>query len=368
MLHLIKKRIARLQQPLVNNVPNGEYADMRQRLSSIKAALKYTLSMLNSSNRIWILQIQQQRQFSERFHDAYPSTQDDTYIVAKHFADESQALYDKFVRDVNENAAVYLHIHSQIKTYISEIEAIEAQYGGLVAAKTETGRYQAKLDAMERGRRAVDPSRRQRNIQKLDTIREEYRRALRNIVEAQKKTYAKHPVVFKAALTAYWLSHEKHVNALVQSLEKTQSFANAYESEMKALDVTNLKPDDLARLASIDTSFLNAIRFSNAPGDDKRPRDDIIVRDGAGDVSEFKDANENLPPHMSVHGTMWSPVTTPGGATPRINQCLNRPTEDPIKGPSKEPFKEPLKEPSKEPPMGPSKEQSVVLPASHATV
>lgn len=355
MFHLVKKNFARLQQPLLtSNVPNGEYADLRQRLASIKAALKYTLSMLNSSNRIWILQIQQQRQFSEKFHEAYPSTRDDTYTVAKHFAEESQALYDKFTRDVDQTSSVYFHIHHQIQTYIQEIERVESRYNHLNATKTEASRYQSKLDAMQRnqqrhaasnnndnggrrGRSGLD-GRERRNLMKLERVRDEYKSVLQEVVRAQKETYGKHPVIFKAALAAYWLSHEKHVTALVDSLEKTKAFATAYESELEALDIVNLKAADIAKLSSINTDSIlchqasvsspqlnitNAIPLSNDEGNGnlkpfltKRASDDIIVRDGAGlhvdEDYEFQDAKHVLPvtpttPVPDSHG--WSPVT-----------------------------------------------------------
>lgn len=357
MFHLVKKNFARLQQPLSpSNVPNGEYADLRQRLASIKAALKYTLSMLNSSNRIWILQIQQQRQFSEKFHEAYPSTRDDTYTVAKHFAEESQALYDQFTRDAEQTSAVYFHIYRQIHTYIQEIERVESRYPQLNATKAESSRYQSKLDAMQRnqrrhtitnsqssagvrGRAGLD-GKEQRNLMKLERVRDEYRSLLREVVRAQKETYGKHPVVFKAALAAYWLSHEKHVTALVHSLEKTKAFATAYESELEHLDIANLRAADIAKLSSVDTATVllqqPTVSISSpqlnmghaAPltpdGNEhnefmpllsKRASDDIAVRDGAGrnDDHEFEDAKQVLPVTPTTpappNGHAWGPVT-----------------------------------------------------------
>lgn len=368
MLHVLKKSLARLQHPLVNTVPNGEYADLRQRLYSIKLTLKYTLSMLESSNRTWILQIQQQRQFSERFHEAYPTTEDDTFQVARHFAEESQALYDQFTRNIYEpgNAPVYEHIHSQLRAYIIEIENVEATYAALHAAKSETARYQGKLDAMGRSRRPMDTSKRQRNEHKLDAVRDEYRRNLKDTVDLQKKSYLKYPVMFKAALTAYWLSHEKHVNALVHSLERTQAFAKAYEEEMGQLDVANLKADDLTRMATVDMSLLNGFgpglslesakrRSSSSIADDIGVRDaqlitptsaaegassrrsDAIVDDEFKDVQNSDDKivpnlneeHKNQPSPISVtddaSGVTWSPLSGGGNAlSPIVKKSSKR--------------------------------------------
>lgn len=311
MLHALKKNFARFKQPLAkNNLPNTEFTDLRQRLCTIKVALKYTLSMLNSANRIWVLQIQQQRQFSEKFHEAYPTTDDDTYTVTKYFADESQALYATFLReavispsktsspsppgssrhphrtsspsspaaaacrsaklnndDIAEDEdpmAVYAHILSEIRSYVAEIEGVESMYGGLMEVRSESDRYQHKLDAIQQAtpntvrpnRRPVDESKRQRNIHKLDAVRDEYKKRLAETVNRQKTVYMKYPVVFKAALTAYWLSHQKHVTALVHSLKKTEQFALTYEHQMRTLDVASLTEEQVLEIQAVDTSLV----------------------------------------------------------------------------------------------------------------
>jgi len=250
MLHAVKRKVARAQQP-IKTQPNAEFADMKQRLQSIKQALKYTSNMLNTANRNWIIQMQAQRTFSERFYESYPTTHDELYVVSKEFAQGSQNLYDKFTRETSDDMTAYHNIHKQVLLYIREIETVESSYSKLTAAKSEASRYQSKLDAMERSRRQTDESKKARNLQKMDNEKDEYRKLLNSTIEAQKKTYAKHPIVFKAALTSYWLSHEKHVTLLVQSLEKTQEFAKKAENEMKGLDITEfVMPEELSPLPS----------------------------------------------------------------------------------------------------------------------
>lgn len=322
MLHVIKKQIALLQEPLVNSVPNGEFADLKQRLSAIKTALKYTSSMMSSTNRVWIMQMQQQRQFSERFHEAYPSTHDDTYLIAKEFAEGSQNLYDKFARDGEKTNGTYIHIHGELRKYVKEIEDVEAEYSKLSAAKAETNRYQAKLDAMERSRTAPKKEKKQRNLQKMDTQREAYRALLKSVVQKQKQTYAKHPIMFKAALTGFWLNHEKHVTALIESLEKTAKFAKGAEEQMSKLDISRYQPERLERLCSIDSILMPS------PSSEQRSAsvavakeemvilgpqtvDDIQVREGGNKVTaEFHDAVDGVL-HDNKEEFVVSPITTP---------------------------------------------------------
>lgn len=244
MLHQIKRKVARVQQPLRGAGANAEFLSYKQRLGSIKSSLKYTSAMLDSANRGWILQMQQQRSFSERFHESYPSPGDDTYKVAAEFAEGSQELYDKFTRETCDDMAAYANIHAQVVAYINEIEEVESVYAKLADAKSEAARYQSKLDAMERSKKGPDDHKKSRNLAKMDDQKGTYKVLLADTVKAQKKTYSKHPVLFKAALTSYWLSHEKHVTLLVQSLEKTADFARQAEAEMKDLDITKLGLDE----------------------------------------------------------------------------------------------------------------------------
>lgn len=358
MLHVLKKNFARFKQPLAkNNLPNTEFSDLRQRLCTIKVALKYTLSMLNSANRIWVLQIQQQRQFSEKFHEAYPTTDDDTYTVAKYFADESQALYATFLResvmspslsktspvspsslqrqphhrtsassspaarrneklsnddiaDDEDPMAVYAHILSEIRSYVAEIEGVESMYGGLMEVRSESDRYQQKVDAIQQAtpntvrpnRRPVDESKRQRNIHKLDVVKEEYKKRLTETVDRQKMVYMKYPVVFKAALTAYWLSHQKHVTALVHSLKKTEQFATTYEHQMRTLDVASLTEQQVLELQAVDTSLV--------------VHNPHIVDPAAAakQNNSTRSLNAKQEPHRHVHA---APTMSAGKATPQ---------------------------------------------------
>lgn len=250
MFHAVKRKVALAQQP-IKSAPNAEFADLKQRLQSIKQSLKYASSMLDNANRNWILQMQQQRNFSDRFYESYPTPNDELYLVSQQFAFASQQLYNKFTRETSEEVVAYQSIHKQVSLYIREIEQVESMYAKLTAAKSEAIRYQSKLDSMERSRRQTDETKKARNLQKMDNEKEVYRKLLASTIAAQKKTYAKHPIVYKAALTSYWLSHEKHVKLLVKSLEATQKFAEEAQEEMKDLDIAQFcMPEELSPLPS----------------------------------------------------------------------------------------------------------------------
>lgn len=241
MLHAIKRTLARAQEPITGS-PNAEYAELKHRLHSIKAALLYTCKMFSSANRGWVIQMQEQRSFSERFFESYPNREDEIHQVAKQFAEGSQNLYNQFTREPLSDITVYSSIQNQVEIYIREINRVEAMYSRLNDSKSEASRYQSKLDSIERNRRGIDEQKKLRNLQKMDHHKATYKALLADTIRAQKEAYGKHSVVFKAALTAYWLSHEKHVTQLVKSLENTQAFAKKAEAEMIALDIKNWVP------------------------------------------------------------------------------------------------------------------------------
>lgn len=322
MLHAVKRQVGRVQQP-IRSSPNAEFSDLKQRLHSVKQSLQYTSKMLSSANRGWIIQMQEQRAFSERFHESYPTTDDEIFQVAQKFAEGSQTLYDKFTREAETDITAYNEIHKQVQIYIREIERVESMYSRLADAKSESTRYQSKLDWMERSRRPTDESKKLRNLQKMDHQRIAYKTLLEETIKEQKSTYAKHPIVFKAALTSYWLSHEKHVTSLVQSLENTQTFAKQAEQEMRALDISAWKPPALQIL---DAARAINYNMSEAPetknetevfedtlstiGDEKTPTSPVITVESptnvvdtlAGDVSitrkvtiKHAESPENVP-------------------------------------------------------------------------
>ncbi|CDF32544.1 unnamed protein product [Chondrus crispus] len=244
MLHVIKRTLARAQEPIKGS-PNAEYSELKHRLHSVKLALVYTCKMLSSANRGWVIQMQEQRNFSERFFESYPTTDDEIHQVAADFAKGSQVLYDQFTRAPGNEVTQYNTIQKQVEAYIREINRVEAMYSRLNETKSEASRYQSKLDFMERSRRGIDEQKKIRNLQKMDHHKVAYKALLADTVRAQKEVYAKHSVVFKAALTSYWLSHEKHVTLLVKSLENTQAFAKKAEPEMLTLDIANWTPPSI---------------------------------------------------------------------------------------------------------------------------
>lgn len=256
MLHNFKKIFAKTTAPSRGINPGAEYLDYKDRLATIKKNLIYINKTMDDALRNWGVLMIEQRSFSQRFSEGYPISGDETDEHAKDFYAGSQTVYDHFLRNTSPETASYHRMHAQLKLFIKEISEVESLYGPLVEAKSESERYQAKVDSIDRSKRNNE-LKKARNLQKMDQEKLRLVEMTNQVVNAQKVTYAKAPVVYKAALCAYWSAHEKHTQVLMESMEKTSAFVRDSEVELAALDVSQLSPSvDVD--TNIDTDSLPA--------------------------------------------------------------------------------------------------------------
>lgn len=270
MLHTFKKKVAKATAPTRGVTPGSEFLDYQQRLATVKKNLMYTDTAMDNAVKNWTEQMIEQRSFSERFSEGYPISGDDTDRVAKEFAEGSQNLYDHFVRTTSPESASYYKMHMELKSYIKEIGAIEAMYSPLVEAKSESDRYQNKVDTLERAKKTND-LKKSRNLAKMDSEKQKLAQLTAEVVSSQKKTYAKAPIVYKAALCAYWSANETHIRIMMKSMEKTAEFARETEIELAGLDVSQLviveEEDDNSSTVGTTVGSVNAdiAEFASSP-------------------------------------------------------------------------------------------------------
>lgn len=249
MLHSVKKSVAKASASKRGIAPPAEFLDLKTRLDAVKRNITLVDKKMTEANKAWAKQMMEQRGFSERFAEGYPTTSDETSVIAGEFAESSQALYDHFVRETDPEAQNYMKMQEQVKIYLKEIAEVEAMYPKLTEAKSETARYQGKIDTLERSKKN-DEAKKNRNLQKMDTEKEKYDELAKTVVIAQKKTLAKSATVHKLALCAYWSANAAHIQIQQESMQKTSEFARAHEDELAALDITSLDLSESAVLAA----------------------------------------------------------------------------------------------------------------------
>lgn len=249
MLHAVKKSVAKASAPSRGVNPPAEFLDLKVQLAAVKRNISLVDKKMTEANKAWSLQMMEQRTFSERFAEGYPSTSDETAGIANEFAESSQALYDHFVRETDPVAQNYHKMQEQVKVYLKEVAEVEATYPKLTEAKSETARYQEKVDNIERSKKDNE-AKKSRNLQKMDSEKEKYDDLVKTVVIAQKKTLAKSATVHRLALCAYWSANATHIQIQQQSMEKTAEFARTHEDELAGLDITSLDLVDSAALAA----------------------------------------------------------------------------------------------------------------------
>lgn len=240
MLHSLKKSFAKATAPTRGMNPGGEFLDYKNRVHNVRKNLEHLDKRMDETLRSWSLIMMDQRQFSQKLSEGYPISGDHTDQVAAEFEEGVQKVYDYFVRNTSPEAAAYHQMHKQVKDYLMEIEGVESKYAALMEAKSESERYQAKIDTITRSKKNKD-DKKSRNFDKLDEQKQKYTEQLESIVALQKTTYEKAPIVYKIALCAYWTAHEVHTKIMMQSMEKTSKFIQEASSELSSINISELK-------------------------------------------------------------------------------------------------------------------------------
>lgn len=240
MLHAVKKKVALVA---TNTNAPAEFLDYKQRLASVKKNISSSLLGMDECSRHWMKGIADQRNFSSAFAEGYPMSHDETHSIAMKFAQGARDRHDYFTRYSSPEEARYQRMIEQLRGYVEEIDSIENMYPSLIEAKSEADRYQSKLDSMEHKR--VSDEKISRNIVKHDNEHDRYVALASEVVEAQKRAYAKAPIAYKMLLLAYWHANSRHVEIANKSLESTSDWVRSNEADMLAADLANMDVHDL---------------------------------------------------------------------------------------------------------------------------
>jgi DNA repair exonuclease SbcCD ATPase subunit len=257
MMHALKKKVGKHANKASGVAePGAEFLDYKLKLETVKKNLSVADKRMDEAKRHWLKHVMDQRSFSAGYVEGIADTDGDAYAVAHDFAEGAHARYDHFVRETDPADAPYNKMHAQVKAYLDEIAEVEAMYKRLIAAKSEASRYQEKIDGLEKAKKD-DDVKKERNLQKLDSERENYSALQREVTAAQKKVFGKNEVVQKMALVAYWQMNAEHVKVMQASLEKTQDFAAANYDELAAIDIASLtvSGDEARRLPEVPSSM-----------------------------------------------------------------------------------------------------------------
>lgn len=253
MMHTLKKKVVKRAKPSTAE-PSAEFQSYKLKLETVKKNLAVADKRMDEAKAHWLKHVMDQREFSGGFVEGIADSSSETYEVASEFCEGSNARYDHFVRETNPADAPYNMMHQQLKEYLSEIKEVEKMYKKLLEAKSEAGRYQSKIDGMERAAKA-DDIKKERNLEKLDAEKENFLSIQREVTGAQKAVYAKADAAQKMALVAYWQMNSEHVKVMQASLEKTEEYSASNYDELASVNLLTLESDDAVENSSREPSM-----------------------------------------------------------------------------------------------------------------
>lgn len=242
-MHSLKKMVVKHAKP-TGAEPSAEFQSYKLRLEAVSKNLTMADKRMDEAKAHWLKHVMDQRAFSGGYVEGIADSTSETYEVAQEFAEGSNARYDHFVRETNPADAPYNMMHEQLKEYLLEIKEVEKMYKKLADAKSEAGRYQSKIDGMEKAAK-TDDIRKERNLEKLDTEKENFLAVQREVTNAQKAVYAKSDAAQKMALVAYWQMNAEHVKVMQASLERTEEYCAENYDELAGMNLLTLEADDV---------------------------------------------------------------------------------------------------------------------------
>lgn len=308
MFHAIKKNFAKARAPSKGINPGGEFLDFQARLSMIKNNLQYIDDKMEESLKLWNEQMIEQRGFAEKFANGYPIRGDETDDAVREFAHGSHMVYEHFLRGPGAGHDAHRNMRRQVREYIEEINEVELTYTQLEFATSETERYQEKIDKMDRKGQKEGPKW-SRNLEKLDHSKLMLESEARVVVAAQKKCYSKAPMLYKAALCAYWTVHIAYQDLIAEKMEKTTQFVKHAGEDLGWLAAAQLQEmfEDVSEPEQIEEENLG-----------NNMADHEVT--GPVSVTYSENGEEN--------GRVFTMVPTTMPMSPKIIRMAGRPGED----------------------------------------
>jgi hypothetical protein len=212
-MHRVKGGFHKVKAPKADIRPSAVFLDYQQKVDATKRIITLLDRAMTETNNALTRQVIEQRSFSEKFADGYPIAHDETHATAVDFKNGINEVYDYYVRQTSPEVASYHRMQNQVKAYLKEITEVEGMYAALTEVRAETSRYQNKVDALHASKKQ-NCVKKTWNIHKLDAQREKLDWQSTAEIVAQKRAFAKAPIVHKLALCAYWIAYRTHMRVM----------------------------------------------------------------------------------------------------------------------------------------------------------
>lgn len=243
-VHSFKRRIssATSRREVTSSI-SGEYLDYKQRLAQLHASLIKLMAKANEVPAAWDRVFQLQRDFCATAESQYPAN--DALKARSTAASEKMYALGRKLSKHKGNQCAFDDIKKQVRAFLLEVERVQKEYPPVERSFSEFVRYQKKCDKLE-AKKERKQNKILRNLDKKDESRAAYQEKLNSLVERMKIVYAKHPVVYKMLVTAFWLHNTELISMVTEGTKAMCVDAAVAENFFADVDIA--QPSTFAHL------------------------------------------------------------------------------------------------------------------------
>lgn len=246
-MHCLKKTVA---APRLPNEGDETYTTLRSNLARTKTDIATALSLLYKSERAWMKVLSTAGAFST----AVAKYDGDSPTLAHSFGDTATSMGALGVKaaaageaGLTPAEAPQATLVRHVKTYLSEIDAVETEYAKVSANNKEYQLYKKKVTALDKKKEKVGEEKLKRNYEKLERAKAGHEGALASVKPTMERLWAARGEMYEALYVAYWLGVDASFKEAGDGMALPRAFAKARST---ALVAKASETSEVARLHS----------------------------------------------------------------------------------------------------------------------
>jgi len=249
-MHCLKKTVA---SPTLPSETDEEYTKLRTNLTRTKADLSIALSMLQKSEKAWMKVLSTAGAFST----AVAKYDGESPTLTKHLGDAAHAMGELGAKASAAGAngltppdAPQATLVRRVKTYLSEIAAVEAEYAKVGRSNKEYQLYKKKVTALDKKKDKVGEEKLGRNYQKLERAKADHAGVLDRIKPTMERLWAVRGEMYEALFVSYWLGVDVSLKAAGDGMALPRAFAKERQAGLVAKAAVS---SEVVRMHSTDS-------------------------------------------------------------------------------------------------------------------
>ncbi|KAK1867203.1 hypothetical protein I4F81_009710 [Pyropia yezoensis] len=229
-MHCLKKTVA--------HVPPEEdeaYNTLRANLSRAKTDLQAAMSTLEKSDRAWRKVLTTAADFST----AVAKYQGDSPTLTTRLTETAEAMKKLGDQEAGGKSApapesTEAVLARRVKTWLSEVAAVESEYGKVSSSSREYQMYKKKVTALDKKKAKasgkVDDDKVGRNYEKLEKAKADHDGVLESVKTKMEKLWAVQGEMFEDLFISFWLRVENGLKGADDGMAVPRAYARERKS------------------------------------------------------------------------------------------------------------------------------------------